>query len=165
MKQSKHIQYSYLAGTVDSDGCIAIKKTMQATNNTGHSSYNLQILLNSPDGRQIDWLFGTFGGNIYKTFSQKGIVIWRWQINGEKAADLCKKMIPFLKYKKDQAQIGYQFQCLFNRQNKNLPYRREILMESELNQREKLYLKLRRLKKIFLKPRAAAETKRDRSSL
>jgi len=159
MKQNKSIQLAYLAGVIDSDGCISINKSK--------NRYHLQILVNSPDGRILDWCYGVFGGNRYfiksSEYQENRMDVWRWEITCGKAAELCKKLIPFLRYKKQQAEVGYRFNCLIKRQNKNLPYRWERLTEKELEQREELYLELRKLKQIFV-PCAVVETKRDKSS-
>ena len=171
MKQNKAIKLAYLAGTIDSDGCITIKKLIRHSYKGGKSpAYTLQISINSPDGRIIDWCYGAFGGSVYKCkpygFKMNGepkMEVLRWQIIGNPAAQICKKLIPFLRYKKNQAEEGWRFQCLFNKQNKNLPYRWGRMTEYELEQREKSYQRLKDLKKIFI-PSAVVETKRDESS-
>lgn len=154
MKQNKAIVLAYVAGTIDSDGCIAIKKTKKSKRLIS-PHYTLQVLLNSPDGRQIDYLYGNYGGRIYKTYANSGKIIWRWEVASRRAANLCKKLIPFLRYKKEQAELAVQFQSKIER------HRAKQLPIYEVERREKLYRKMQDLKKIFLAPRAVVETKRD----
>lgn len=166
MKQNKAIQLAYLAGVIDSDGCISIHKTTYKSYKGGKApSYRLQVLMNTPDGKIMDYLYGIFGGKIYAC-QNHGLgerTIYRWEVNGSKAGELCKKMIPFLRYKKKQAEVGYRFQTLFEKQNRGLTYRTTPLTEREIQEREKLYQLSRDLKRIFTPP-AAVETKRSESS-
>lgn len=163
MKQNKGTKIAYTAGVIDSDGCISIG--YQKPNN-----YDLTILLNSPDGRIIDFLYGCWGGSIYKTKAYQtrkdgtnGRDVWRWELKGDKVMWLCKRMIPFLRYKKEQAQIAVQFQTHKNKgiqiSLSGIKYRTCKLLSHEIEFRANLYKKMRSLKQIFVKPRAVVETK------
>jgi len=166
MKQNKGIKLAYLAGVIDSDGSIAIGKH---TKRVVNPQYHLQIVVNQADGRIIDWLYGAFGGRVFSTGIRPTLgtrEMWRWEIRGHKAGEICKKLIPFLRYKKHQAEIGYRLQTLIEKGCKNSGqrnYRSKPLTKKEIDQREMLYQKMKQLKQIFI-PCAAAETKRSKPS-
>ena len=166
MKQNKGLKYAYLAGVIDSDGCIAIKKSKKGK--TWH--YSLQVLVNQADGRMADYLFGAFGGKVYKTKAyQKGRKeIYRWQVTCKQAAKICKRLIPFLRYKKPQAELAVRFDTIIDNQTQPTKngvqrHRAKELEPHELALREECYQQMRSLKKEFM-PSAAVTTKRDDSS-
>ena len=132
MKQNNHIRYAYLAGVVDSDGCISY----YAKRN------QVRITVNQKDGRAIDYLYGAFGGNVYKS---KGPV-YRWEIVGKRAQSLLKRLIPFLRIKKHQAELSLQTQKM---KDPNLRQSVEDAIKAE---------------KIDYHVSAAVETKRSHSS-
>jgi len=164
MKQSNTSRYAYLAGLIDADGCIAIKRTQASKSNQRSTpSYSLQITVNQYDGRLIDWLYGNFGGNVCTCWSRlRNKNYYRWYITGSKAKYILKRLIPFLRYKKKQAELGIQLQTHIEK-GMNGNSRWKSLSDKEIEIREKIYQESKELKQTFI-PSAVVETKRSESS-
>ena len=166
MKQSKTSRYSYLAGLVDGEGTIAIKKRDGRDGKSPQYELFLQVV--QKDGVVIDWLYGVFGGMVRrnKCTNPSGELthIYEWRTQNNKAYELVKHILPFLIVKKEQAQVALQFgnrirvAC-----GRDEDGRRTRLSEYELSERERLKQKLHELKKIF-RESAVVETKREDSS-
>lgn len=169
MKQNKSTKYAYLAGVIDSDGCIAIKRTKPTAKSKRKTiSYSLQVLINQVDGRMLNYIRGAFGGctTVCRNQGQKHQDVYRWYVTGDKAAYILKRLIPFLRAKKEQAQIGLRLQ---NRITKGCGkpetgWRTKKVTEEELAIREHLYISIKQEKQKII-PLAAVETKRGKSSL
>jgi len=164
MKQSKTADYAYLAGVVDCDGCIQIKKFRQ-----GNSfQYDCTILTNQVDSGAIDYLHGRFGGKVYRnnrynpspTHKQ---IVYRWEVRGQEAADIAKRIAPFLRIKKAQAQLLVRYRDIQNHQMRIPRGRGHPLEPHEVALREECYLEMKKLKSIIV-PSAAVTTKCGDSS-
>ena len=184
MKQQLAFRYAYAAGVIDSDGCILIAKASDTNLRRRFSkvnpSYRLMVTVNLSDGRVLDVLYGWFGGRVYASKSMRTLPIryedgriyggygrqmYRWEITQAKAKDFLKKLLPFLVYKKLQAEVGIAFYTHYEGYNQPMKFGRYLPTEvQEVQLRESYYLKLRELKQQFRPSRAAAETKRADSS-
>src|SRR3990167_3559029 len=122
MKQTKEIKLAYTAGFLDGEGCIRISK--RNPRNGRRISYNLSVVIYQKDGEIMDWLYGNFGGMVY--LKNKGDKsdnwIYEWRVTEVKAYQFLKTLLPFLKYKKKQAELAIQFQQrrIFERE-RNIP--------------------------------------------
>ena len=168
MKQSNTARFAYLAGVIDADGCIQIRKFRRAD---GYG-YDCAILVNHTDGRALDFCVGAFGGSIYTIKNyQAGSNrkrVWRWEIRGDAAADVCKRIVPFLRIKKDQGELLIRFRTAVNRSSARKVaeegWEGGRLLPHELAEREELYVEMRRLKRNIQAPSAAVTTKWTDSS-
>ena len=100
MKQSNTSRYAYTAGIIDCEGCIAIPIRIREDRTS--PSYTLRITVTQKDGKVIDWLFGNFGGLVYKRKNE----IYNWIIQERNAYELLKKIIPFMKVKERQCYLA-----------------------------------------------------------
>lgn len=165
-RQSKTNNYAYAAGLVDSDGCIQIKRHV-VIENTNMYRYSLAILTNMCDGEAIDYLKGVFGGNVFYTrnYSKDNsfrLPVFRWEITGKKAKEFLKRILPFLRIKKTQAQLAIRFQEHVDSIGFN---KFKPLSGHEYKFREEVYNEMKRLKTIH-NPSVfvAATTERENSS-
>ena len=119
--------------------------------------YRLEVILNQTDGRAVDFMYGTFGGYIHKRNNKPKPnyrpFLYRWEIRGEKAMKLLKRLIPFLRIKKEQAELAIQFQSIRTRNPRN-----QYTGKFDVTRYAVLHQRMSDLKKIWL-PSAAAETK------
>ena len=165
MKQQQCFKYAYIAGLIDADGCIQIKRS--SVRNNVNREYSLTVLVNQVDGQAIDFLYGVFGGSVFMCV-QNGLgclPVCRWQIRGKQARKMLKKILPFLKIKRNQAELGIRFQNHVDRYVKpRIGGRYTATSEREMSWRDKRYQEMRDMKRVHI-PSAAVETKRKDSSI
>lgn len=158
-----------MAGFVDGGGCIMIAKRNPRKTKSGkpriNISYSVLLTISQRDGAIMDWLVGNFGGTVL--WKDRKNPTYVWTITHKKASSLLKELLPFLRYKKPQAEIALRLQprlekTLKGRDGKALP-----LTDNELKKREELYLECKRLKHDYKESKyrnkldngAAVETK------
>ena len=155
MNKNNIRDYAYTAGCIDCDGWISVKKAVILCRDKEKTPrYKLEVGVVGKDARVQQYLQGVWGGSLsYKDNSDKdkrdginGTYIWTWKINSIKAAEMLKKILPYLKYKNDQAEVAIRFQERM--QKAGSPQ----ISEHELSKREELYLKCKNLKKIYVSP-------------
>ena len=90
---------SYIAGVFDSEVSLMINKT-------GAKS-SLQICYVKTNREILDYLSHYFGGNIYLVKKQKyhRFQPWQWKVSSGRAYLALKTLYPFLRIKKEAAQI------------------------------------------------------------
>lgn len=151
MKGRKTWERGYAAGLIDGEGCIQIKK-IKNLNHKRNPEYSLQISMNMVDTEAIDFMKGVFGGSVYgplKTYGKGFRPNYRWEITRKSALTFLKQILPFLRVKRVQAELGIRFQ--FNRitqdhkHGKYQPFSKETIDRYDWYYRE-----MRRLKKIHL---------------
>lgn len=152
MKQQKAVKYAYSAGVIDADGCISIdKRNKRKKNRQLNPTYTLTVLVSGIDCRIHNFLKGVWGGRIYQQLRKEDNknTIYRWEIVNSKAKEMLKKILPFLRYKKKQAELAIRFQIIKEKQNPN-GWRWETLTKKELQIRRELHKKIQELKKEFI---------------
>jgi hypothetical protein len=103
-----------------------------------------------------DWLHGVWGGNIrVMTQSRSGFnpgrEYHRWMVAANRASDVLKDVLPYMRIKGEQARVAIAFQQL-SRHNHGSQWH-----SSSWDKYEELFLRLKALKR----QRAAAETERS----
>lgn len=102
-KMRNKSKLAYLAGVIDSDGCISSQK------NSKCRTYRAYVVVIQKDMVLIEWLYSNFGGAVSlvstKREDRKDYYI-RWQIVGTGMRDLLKQCLPFLVIKKEQAKLA-----------------------------------------------------------
>lgn len=126
-----------MAGFFDGEGYVGILKRQRKNWNT---EYFIQVSIGQTDGGIMDWVVENFGGRLY-TVKRDGS--YYWVCSNKKGYNFLKKITSYLKYKKPQAELAIDF---YEHRNLSKPTPPE-----ELERREKIYLKLKMLKKIFTK--------------
>lgn len=149
-------KFAYLAGCIDCDGCIRIRKIIYKGK---IKSYSLSVRVAQKDKRIINFCQENFGGHIYSNGKSSG-TLWEWGLLGSFAKDILEKIEPFLVYKRNQAKVGIEFEEI--RQKQTNKYRvnrirkdgtkgviRGFLSKDVLQIREMYYQKLKDLKKEY----------------
>lgn len=128
------IDYIYMAGFFDGEGCIRINKRTRPVS----PEYTLFISVGQKDGATIDWIKTVFDGHVHQV-KRDGSYIW---IASNKVAHAAlEKFTPYLKYKKPQALAALQ---LAGNNRKTNP-----ITSEELARRESIYLQVKTLKQEF----------------
>ena len=132
---------SYMAGLFDTDGSFSIKKEKQRQNKKS-PTYSPVILLSMTDIRGINFIrdncpYGkTF---LVKAKSCKKGIAYRWYVGSKSdCIPFLKAILPYLKLKKDKAEVLLQFCENYS----NTSYCRAGITEEELSFRESCYQRL-----------------------
>jgi len=152
MKQTKAIKLAYLAGFIDGEGCIMVAKRNPRTDKNGRRrtsvSYSVLLTVSQRDGAIMDWLTGNFGGTV-QWKDKKDYPCYVWNITHKKASAVLKDVLPFLKYKRDQALLAINLQNRLQKTLRDADGKALPLTENEINIREKIYLRCRELKHVY----------------
>jgi hypothetical protein len=106
------IDKAYIAGFFDGEGCVSILKNQGKENRTPR--YILTAVITQKDKRSLDELQDlTDIGSVY--FGNKITGIYAWTMCNSHARDFLSVILPYLKYKKDQAVLGIEFFEKFNK--------------------------------------------------
>ncbi len=101
---------AYLAGAMDSDGFLTIKKStyhrrvrMDAHNAVYSERMGLKQI--TPDIPHL--LRDTFGGSLRlnKGGTENSRPLWGWEVTNLSAAEACRRLLPYLRVKRQQADI------------------------------------------------------------
>ncbi len=91
-------ELAYIAGVIDSDGCISIQQRKKQ-----YHSLRIAVAMKSPT--IPEWLKEMVGGST-TTYINNGKPLTMWVIYGQLAKDLCYDMLPYLIGKQKQAAVG-----------------------------------------------------------
>ena len=99
---------AYLAGCIDSDGTIGIKKSsysVRIVKDSGQPVYSERLSLRQVSPEVPNLLKDTFGGSVYitKPSTERGKNLHSWQITDKKASECLRHLLPFLRIKREQA--------------------------------------------------------------
>ena len=95
---------SYIAGFIDGEGCIRIKKA----NKTG-DSYYITLQVTNTDKTPLDLIQSIFGGKVYSQGRGVNKKVWQYYITCSGAVDVLKTLEGFFLCKKQQAIIAIYF--------------------------------------------------------
>ena len=107
----KETDLAYLAGILDGEGCIHIKKNKRKDCPKG-VQYQLGVSVRM-SSENICRLYQTFfGGRIYQCKKYKSYhkQLWQWIVTACQASDFLKAVSPYLVEKKEEALLGLKFQ-------------------------------------------------------
>ena len=110
-KQVQATTLCYLAGVIDSDGCISISKMKAGKQGTKAPRYVLTVNVVNTSEVLMRWLVENFGGR-YKNRVRVSLAhrqTFDWFYCNGKAADLLTLVEPFLLVKREQARLGLIF--------------------------------------------------------
>jgi hypothetical protein len=99
---------AYLAGAIDSDGTIGIKRStyaMRVRKDAGAPVFSERVALRQVTPHIPKLLRATFGGSIYitKPSAAKGRPLWSWAATDLRALACLTALMPFLRVKRKQA--------------------------------------------------------------
>ena len=123
---------AYLAGVLDSDGCIRI-----SSNKVVHAQYPTHfavVVVTNTNESLMSWLQAEVGGNVHSTTPRNANwkVRYDWRISGVNALDLIEAVLPYLVVKRTQAGVVLKMRQLVssgNRLTLELVERREQLSQ------------------------------------
>lgn len=103
--------WPYLAGMLDSDGCITSCTTK---NPSGNVAYSLRVQITNVNRNLMRWLVQGFGGSYTSEIKGKnsfstGSTIFTWRCPAENQEALFLGLFPHLVVKKNQALLGLDF--------------------------------------------------------
>jgi hypothetical protein len=141
----------YAAGFFDGEGTVQLNRYKR--NKKGDACYRLCVSVSNTKKEVIDWFKETFGtGCVHpiRKFKKGGNPGWRWLLYSRRASKFLQMIYPYLKVKKDDAEIGILFQDFIN---KRKPHSRQTLSEKKfiLSLIERLRNLPHRKKSIFSK--------------
>ena len=101
----------YLAGVIDSDGCITINKFYDPSHPNRAPRYVLSVVVVNTSVRIMNWLADNFGGTFKerKRVSSNHKITYSWQFTNSKAAHLLALIKPYLVEKFDRAANAIDF--------------------------------------------------------
>ena len=120
---------AYIAGFIDGEGCIRIKKSNQSGN-----SYYVTLQVTNTDKKPLLLIKEIFWGKVF--FQEKkpsNKVVWQYYSTTAEAVDTLRALVGFLVSKKEQAELAIKFQ--------------DTKSKLTAKEKAKLYDKMRRLKK------------------
>ena len=126
----------YLAGFFDGEGYVGLTKR---TRRGKYLEYTVRMSIGQNDGATLDWIKDNFGGGVFPINADGS---FSWIATNRVAYQVLKQIVPYLKYKKPQAEVAIKY---FDEQ---LP-RKQALSKEEFARRAKIFEELKRLKHIF----------------
>lgn len=132
---NESVASAYMAGFFDGEGYVGILKR---TRKGKYLEYFIQISIGQKDGKVMDWVKENFGGNLY-VIKRDGS--YYWTASNKVAYNVLKRIEPYLRYKKPQAEMAIRF---FEDKPKG-----GTISPDEFARREDIYIKLKAQKKIF----------------
>ena len=106
----KKVDKAYIAGVIDSDGCIGSSKVTGRT--CSGKSYRPYLVVLQRDPQIINWLNERFVGcvDVVKRKKTDGRILSyiRWTVVGKKLAVLLNQVIPYLVLKQEQAKTAVE---------------------------------------------------------
>lgn len=125
---------AYLAGLIDGDGNIFIRRRLRHASRSKNPSFSIGIKLTNTDRATMEWLREMWAGGWSELHAGKNPK-WRkhyeWRTECGQARHLLEAIEPFLRIKKRQAQIAIRLQKLVEFRPKGLPLRPEEVAERE----------------------------------
>lgn len=114
--------YAYLAGAIDSDGSIGIKKSTyhkRVRQDATNATFSERIMLKQVTPEIPHLLKEQFGGylRLEKPSTTDGKPLWSWQVTDKQAAYAATALLPFLRVKRRQAELILEL-----RESKNSKY-------------------------------------------
>lgn len=103
------IELAYLAGVIDSDGSITIKRSTYAMRVRGDATqpvYSEMIHIKQVEPQAIELAHCLFGGTRYreKPSTRRGKPLWSWSIHSAAAGRALSALLPYLRIKQAQAE-------------------------------------------------------------
>ena len=141
---------AYIAGFLDADGCICLHTIHNKTiSHPGRKpTYTLRVHIVNTFPGVIEWICMKVGTGciwIKKPAILRHKQIYTWRINGEKAINFLRQIYPYMKVKRLQAEIAFEFG-----ETLSLPGRHE-LTEKVISIRDELKKRLSSLNGYSIK--------------
>lgn len=119
---------AYLAGLVDGEGCIRIKRAKAYRNLTGRANpaYHCSIHVRMVDEAAIKFLGDTLGGWYWreKAHATNGRPLFCWQATDREAEFILRCLLPYLRVKRAQAENALALRTL---QSERMKHRTKVV--------------------------------------
>lgn len=139
---------AYLAGLIDGEAYIGIKKCKPYKHLTGNvnPSYHERIQVRMVERGGLTLLCKTLGGWLYKEKAnvERGRPLWCYQASDLKAANICAVLLPWLRVKRIQAEAVLELR----KSRKKAKREWRTHKKSTIALRERLYLRVKKLNKV-----------------
>lgn len=111
MSDMSDVDWAYLAGFIDADGCISLTQTPI----TG--TVRFQITVSQANKSILDyWQVKTQYGRVTPMSSPPGM--WQWQIGKPECDGFLKGIYPYLLLKKEEAAIAIRYRATFDKNSR-----------------------------------------------
>ena len=138
---------AYLAGIIDGEGYIGIKRTTRR--DARSPIYHERIQVRMTDEAAIQFLAATLGGNYYREqpHANDGRPLYCWQASDALACRILERVMPYLIVKRDQAENVLRLRAskLDPRARRRGSPAARVMDVDVLAERETLYLRARDL--------------------
>jgi len=126
------LDLSYIAGFFDGEGSVTIHHNYAPSPRGKSPNHTLQVSIGNTDPRVIVWIHEHFGGalTMRSGFKPNHRDVIQWMARSNKAARFLRMILPYLRMKREQAEIALTFQ-----QAKS-GYRKKMLSSDEIKHRE-----------------------------
>jgi hypothetical protein len=142
MNKLTEFEKAYIAGFFDGEGCISISKYQGKNNRT--PVYFLQVVIVQ---KGIDTLLelqqSTGIGSLHDR-AKYSAGTYEWRIPGRAAADFLAVILPYLRNKKEEAEIAIEYQS--KQGHKGSTGRGYTVPQELIDEKESYYLRLQNLK-------------------
>lgn len=151
MFESSPAKLAYLAGVIDGEGCIAIRKSKR-TGSCKSTRYAAAVTVGNTSRVLIEQLVGTFGVGCvtyrYPTKTKRACYLWSLSSRG--ARDVLRAVQPYLIVKREQAAVLLEFIDNFDSFKGARPGKKggQLVSPEELARREHLYQQIRTLNRV-----------------
>lgn len=128
----------YTAGLVDGEGCISITR-VKRTGRSQSDYHHLFFSLESTDPSIAYWLQERFGGSVHidtTKVKDNHQTTYRWKLGTQDTLHLLRLLLPYLRIKQPQAELGLEFALQRDIQKTG---RQRTLPEAEIGLRESFY--------------------------
>ena len=163
----RDIDLAYMAGLMDGEAYIGIKRTKPYKKLTGrvNPGYHERIQIRMTDEPAIRFIAESLGGWYYaeKPSVAKGKILYCYQASDKKASKILQALLPYFRVKQEQAQAVLRLRqhkelprsetmvllpCMVrNRWGKTVPVGRRRFSEESVAYRESLYQRCKELNK------------------
>jgi hypothetical protein len=126
----------YFAGFFDGEGYVGLLKRTRGK----YIEHFIQLSIGQKDGKVMDWVKENFGGHLHLV---KRDGSYYWIASNKSAYRILKRITPYLKYKRPQAELAIRF-------IEERPKVRQISKE-EMARRDDIYARLKSEKRVFTK--------------
>lgn len=142
---------AYLAGVIDSDGCIHIDRYRDQRKKDKSYQYTVRLQVGVTRKEIIDWLLEHFGGetrmyvNKSRHVNRNDMLIWRK--SATEAIELVKKVRPYLVLKTPRADVAIEFEKTIMNKTECRSKKFSKEREEKMKKKALLHEQMRRLNK------------------
>jgi hypothetical protein len=135
---------AYIAGLLDGEGCIHIKRQPRRAGAKERIEYGLRVTIEMTKSESLfTGLAKRFGGSIhFRRRSKSNLVQWAWIMTGKTARAFLESIGPFVRIKKLEVSKALEFQQMLDAK----PHQQQKRTPNDERRYEDYYNQLRRLK-------------------